>query len=277
MAKDLRLRLSKEILHKLYVEDKKSLEDIARMYGVSRVAVHKYCKAEGVSRRTKSEARLEAQKKGKVPQQYFEINKHFFGSWSPEMAYVLGLLATDGCVSKTGMVLLRINDEDLLKKVAKVMNSGHPITKSTYQEGLFILMFGREELTRDLRSLGIKSRKSLDVDFPSVPGKYLRDFIRGVFDGDGSVFYPKQSKNTLINTKFCSGSESFIVGLKQSLELLGMPIKRLYCEERKNPFYYIRYCHADSLRLFKILYEDIANDLYLKRKYDKFKAVIHDE
>ena len=85
------------------------------------------------------------------------------------------------------------------------------------------------------------------------------------------------AKKTLINTKFSSGSKSFILGLKKSLELLEMPNKRLYCEERKKPFYSFRYCHVDSMKLFKILYEGLSNELYLNRKYDKFKVVINDE
>jgi len=65
MKKDLRQRLSKERLCWLYLKEKKSLEDIARLYGVSRVAVWKYCRAEDLDRRSRSEARLEALKKKK--------------------------------------------------------------------------------------------------------------------------------------------------------------------------------------------------------------------
>jgi len=102
MTRDLRSRLSKEDLHRMYLVEKKSLEDIARLYGVSRVAIWKYCESEQLARRSRSESRLEAQKNGKVPQGYFDINEDFFSKWSPEMAYVLGLIATDGCISKSG-------------------------------------------------------------------------------------------------------------------------------------------------------------------------------
>lgn len=93
-----------------------SLEDIGRFYGVSRVAVYKKLKKYGILQRSKSEARLEAQKQGKVPQDFFDINEDFFCSWSPEMAYVFGLIITDGCISKTGTVSLSINDKELLEK-----------------------------------------------------------------------------------------------------------------------------------------------------------------
>lgn len=124
MAKDLRLRLKKEELRRLYLRERMSLEDIARLYGVSRVAVWKYCKDEQLIRRTRSEARLEAQKKGKVPQSYFHINEDFFNKWSAEMAYILGLLMTDGCLSKpkngSYRIRLCLNDKELLEKLLEL-------------------------------------------------------------------------------------------------------------------------------------------------------------
>ena len=281
MARDLRQRLKLGDLRKLYLEEKKSLEDIARLYGASRVAVWKYCKAEKLVRRNRSEARLEAQKRGKVPQNFIEINEDFFSEWSPKMAYVLGLLLTDGCLSRpkgySYRISLCLNDKDLLHKVTKAMGSAHPVALSRHQKGLYSFIFGREKLAKDLIKLGMKPRKSLDLKFPKVPKQYLRDFIRGVFDGDGSVYYAKRSKKSPLLSKFYSASAPFILGLKRALESLGMPKKELYCETRKNPFYYFKYCHTDSLLLFKIMYEGLENDLYLKRKYDKFKAVINHE
>jgi predicted DNA-binding protein YlxM (UPF0122 family) len=67
VVKDLRVRLHVDELRRLYFVEKMSLEEIARSYGVSRVAIWKYCKACGFIVRGRSEARLEAQKKGKVP------------------------------------------------------------------------------------------------------------------------------------------------------------------------------------------------------------------
>lgn len=157
------------------------------------------------------------------------------------------------------------------------MGSEHNIVASKRQKGLYIYTFARERMAQDLIRLGMKLNKSLHLEFPDVPKEHLRDFVRGVFDGDGSVFYAKKSKYSPLQCKFYSGSESFILGLKGALESLGMSEKRLYCEKgkRQNPFYYIRYSHKDCLKLFKIMYEGLENDLYLKRKYDRFVAVVN--
>lgn len=263
--------LTKDKLISLYTNDKKSLEDIAKVYNVSRAAVYKRLKKYDINQRSKSESRLEAQKQGKLPQQFFGINENFFSSWSPEMAYVLGLIITDGCISRTGTVSLSMNEHELLGKVKKVLGSEHNITPSKHQSGLYHFNFTREKLTRDLSGLGVVPRKSLIVRFPDVPREYLPDFIRGVFDGDGSVYFEPRSPKNPLRSKFVSSSKQFIEGLHMAFESLSMPKRKIYQQKTKNAWSYsLVFCHRDSKRLFEILYKNTENDLFLDRKYNKF-------
>ncbi|MCX5678096.1 MAG: LAGLIDADG family homing endonuclease [Candidatus Omnitrophica bacterium] len=214
---------------------------------------------------------MEAQKKGKVPQGFFEINDNFFSNWSPEMAYVLGLIATDGCVSKSGTVSLCINDKDLLEKVRLVMDSEHKICRSKYQEGLYSFHFARPRLVKDLAALGILPRKSLNIKFPAVPDAFLIDFVRGVFDGDGSVYFEKRSERYPLRTTFVSSSQEFIEKLEIVLRQMGLPERVIHRQTTKNGLHFkIRYSHKDSAKLFHLMYNDTANSLFLGRKYNKF-------
>ena len=263
--------LTKKQLINLYYNEKKSLEDIAKLYNVSRTAIYKKLKKYDLKQRSKSEARLEAQKQGKLPQQFFDINENFFSSWSPEMAYVLGLVVTDGCISREGTVSLSMNDKDLLEKVKKVMDSMHKITPSKHQKGLYYFHFTREKLVKDLERFGVLPRKSLTIKLPGVPQEYLPDFIRGVFDGDGSVFFDKRRPKFPLRAKFVSGSEDFINGLQKSLKFLGMPKRTIYRQKTKNGWSYMFiYDHKDSVNLFNILYKNTQNRLFLDRKYERF-------
>ena len=279
MGRNLRLKLKEEELRGLYLEEKRSLEDIARLYGVSRVSVWKYCKAAKLTRRSKSEARLEAQKRSKVPQQYFHINEDFFSAWSPEMAYVLGLLMTDGCLSKVKngsyRIRLCLNDSELLEKVVKAMGSDHPVAASKSQKGLHMFIFGREKIVQDLIRLGMTPRKSLNLRFPEVPQGYLKDFIRGVFDGDGCVCFNARSLKCPLITTFTGGSKSFIYGLEEKLQGIGLPKRTIYEHKSQHISYMFRYGHKDSQRLFKLLYDGVKNSLYLDRKYNKFMEGIN--
>ncbi|MBU2541242.1 MAG: hypothetical protein KJ593_05010 [Candidatus Omnitrophica bacterium] len=264
-------KLTKDKLISLYLRDSKSLQEIALLYNVSRVAIFKKLKKYGIKQRSKSQARIEAQKQGKAPQEFFDINEHFFGKWSHEMAYVLGLVITDGCVSKTGTILLSMNDRELLEKVKEALRASHKIEQSKYQKGLYIFRFAREGMIKDLRKLGIGSKKSLTVRFPNVPQEYLPDFIRGVFDGDGSVFFDKRRPKFPLRSKFVSSSENFIEKLQKCLEFLDMPKRTIYKQKTKNAYSYMFiYAHKDSSKLFEILYKNNQNRLFLERKYERF-------
>lgn len=263
--------LTKDKLVELYVNDKRSLDDIAKLYSVSKTSIYKRLKKYSVKQRSKSEARIEAQKQGKLPQQFFDIDENFFSSWSFEMAYVLGLIITDGCVSGSGTVSLSMNDKDLLEKVKQVMGSKHKITPSKRQKGLYCFYFSRKKLVRDLEKLYVVPRKSLAVKFPEIPQIYLPDFLRGVFDGDGSVFFDPRRPKFPIRSKFVSGSQDFIIGLQSNLEFLGMPKRTIYKQRTKNGWSYMFiYGHKDSAKLFEILYKNNQNGLFLERKYKRF-------
>lgn len=270
--RELRQKLSKETLYRLYHVERRSLGDIAKDYGVSRVAIMNYCKALNIPLRTKSQARIEAQKQGKLPQQFFDINEDFFNNWSHRMAYVLGLIITDGCISKAGTVALSINDKDLLEKIKKAMSSKHKITSSRRQKGLYCFYFTRERLAKKLNNLGVIPRKSLTVKLPKVPQEYLPDFIRGVFDGDGSVYYDMRSPKFPIRTKFVSSSLSFIYALEQKLQEFGLPPRKIYEQKTKNAISFMfKYGHKDSIKLFRLMYgKMIDTKIYMQRKHNKF-------
>lgn len=263
--------LSKENLSVLYLNNKKSLEEIALLYNVSKVAIYKKLKQYGIKTRSKSEARVEAQKQNKLPQQFFDINENFFDTWSAKMAYILGLIFTDGCISKNGNISLCINDQELLHKVKYTLESEHNITPSKHQKGLFIFHFSRKKMVERLKFLGVTPRKSMTIKFPEVPEDYLKDFIRGVFDGNGSVFFDKRRPKYPLRSKFISSSESFIQKLKKSLESLNMPKRNIYKQKTKNGWsFMIIYAHKDSIKLFNIMYNNCENRLFLERKYNRF-------
>ncbi|WP_216828616.1 LAGLIDADG family homing endonuclease [Alkalihalobacterium elongatum] len=49
------------------------------------------------------------------------------------------------------------------------------------------LIINSKKIKEDLNGLGIRAKKSLDIQFPEVPAEFLPSFIRGVIDGDGWV------------------------------------------------------------------------------------------
>jgi DNA-directed RNA polymerase subunit RPC12/RpoP len=301
---EITLSLTKETLNTLYFKQKKSLEDISKEYGCTRPTIMNIMKKYGLERRTKSTARIEAIRERKFERfDYHEIDENFFSKWSPEMAWVLGLLFTDGTIDSTRVAIHSV-DIDLLEKIKKLLNSSYPIQRRTqsYDKSKHIYEFGfyREKMREDLFKLGLHERKSLTIVFPDIPPEYMRHFIRGCWDGDGSVYI----SGGKIGANYVSGSLGFIKRLTEELYNVGIfnksrPYhyeidrndKRIYrkvqeeniekYEYRKYPLtihgekrskaYYIRLASRENIeKLFHYFYDGIDESMYLSRKYNVF-------
>jgi hypothetical protein len=102
--------LTKEYLDAEYNLKKRSLGEIAKECGCTRTFVYRRLKSYGIPQRDKTTARTLALTKGKlifertdedgqsrsVTLQKNIYNEDFFSEWSDKMAYVLGVICTDG-------------------------------------------------------------------------------------------------------------------------------------------------------------------------------------
>src|SRR3989344_4904646 len=126
---------------------------------------------------------------------YKKVNKNFFKKWTHEMSYVLGFFAADGYVTlnRRGACFwsIQITDKKLLEEIRNTIESKHRITirkGNTNNKTQYRLQIGSKEMCRDLQRLGINENKTKSMSIPCVPERYLHDFIRGYFDGDGNVW-----------------------------------------------------------------------------------------
>lgn len=165
----------------------------------------------------------------------YRLDELFFDTWSPMMAYVLGFWFADGYmrIEKSYRVLFTSNDTQILKAIRKALRSNHPIRKAKSDRSLSI-SFHSKHLYGKLKELGGLRRKSRKMTFPYIPDRCMRDFIRGYFDGDGSVFFveyirTKDKRRTReLRTNFTSGSKVFLESLMKILhDKLDLPLKKL--------------------------------------------------
>jgi hypothetical protein len=144
------------------------------------------------------------------------VNHNFFKQWSREMAYILGFWFADGCINKNNNTFVldqHKKDIFLLENIKIIMRCNKPIQTHASMARLTI---SSPIIVKDIIKLGGKTRKSLNVCFPKIPKKYLSDFIRGYFDGDGSIWYAKHHKSYWSN--FTCGSRKFIYDLHKILK-----------------------------------------------------------
>lgn len=210
------------------------------------------------------------------------VNKDFFKKWSREMAYLLGYLYADGSMEDASYLrgkYVRASsiDKELIDFVKYFLQAEHPIVKlqsRNKRDSLkYFIRIGDKDLYESLIKLGLSPNKSLVMIFPKVPKKYLNDFIRGYFDGDGCVFL-ERSKGKIkekiikkLNIIFTSGSKDFLIGLKEEIER-NYRILNLKIYNNRNAFQLKSNTH-DSIEIFKKIYWPIGQP-FLERKKDSF-------
>src|SRR3972149_7004875 len=200
------------------------------------------------------------------------VNQNFFQSWSPEMAYTLGLVAADGNICHSGRahtLHLASDDKDIIEKIKRVMIYEGPIHQKTRDNGKisYSLRICDQVIFKDLQDLRITERKSQTLKPSNVPHKFLNHYLRGYFDGDGSVYATKKSKLTSV---WYTASPAMASFLFRCIYRVCPQFKgKVYKLPKRNNFYYqISLGKRDSKLIFRFLYKNAT--IYMERKYRKF-------
>lgn len=162
--------------------------------------------------------------------------RHRYGSarvlpleWSDTMAYVVGLIATDGCLVNNGRHLsFGSADRELVETFLRCL--GRPNTYSTIltrkQALYYRIQFSDARFHRWLQTVGLTPRKSLTLAGIDVPEEHLFHCVRGLLEGDGSILrftYDGGGKAAgrryeALLTRFNSASEAHIRWLRSRLQ-----------------------------------------------------------
>jgi hypothetical protein len=200
----------------------------------------------------------------------YSLNENFFSLWNSEMAYVLGFWYADGHMRhvKSYRIYFSSNDVQILKDIRKAMRSNSPVISSESKYPTLVVR--SKKLYSCLLRLGGAPRKSTKITFPKVPVKYLPDFIRGYFDGDGSVhkITYRASKNnkkyTEIRSNFTCGSKPFLESLREKLVNYLDTSNRVIGQYGPHQFK-LGYGQKDTVKLLRFMYYN-SNIISLKRK-----------
>ena len=179
----------------------------------------------------------------------------FFRVWTPEMAYILGLWWTDGCMrikSNTGAYEIEIasNDRGHLELIAQIISGKYFLRKVSPQANTYVISFCSKEMYQDIERLGGTPRKSRTIGFPNVPPKLLPHFVRGVVDGDGTLSWNGDRPVLHIY----SGSREFLLGIAVAIEgATGMYAPNV---NTNRALWYIKWSTVRARRLAVWLYFD---------------------
>jgi predicted DNA-binding protein YlxM (UPF0122 family) len=321
-------KLNYKYLYEEYVNKERSLSDIAKDCRCARQYVYKKLRDFGIPLRTQKEARKLALDKKKIVFKTVDeegnerlvipgsikINEDFFRHWSNEMAYVLGVIYTDGNINpgskldpfqktttRSPRLTITQKEPELLNKVSKLMNCDMKLRhrKRRGNAGaLFVFDICSERIYDDLINLGLSPNKSKTIEFPNIPQNFVRHFIRGCWDGDGSVYISDGRPHA----QYISGSLKFVESLVQQLHNTGIfnrtpphrvrnGTRRVFLRDESEFLFnypkgsfplpihkdkranacYIKIHTTENLRkLFHYFYDGVDECMYLTRKYNIF-------
>lgn len=217
----------------------------------------------------------EAMKRLPQNQRKYPVKDDYFNVENSEMAYILGLLAADGSVSKKeNEIKLSFSsiDKDFLIMLQEKIG-GRPIKSYITQDGFEVSSwcFTSKAIKDKLAFYNIVPEKTFVFTFPKHLCKdYWKDFIRGYFDGDGSI---STAGPSAIRFQICSATKDVLEVIIDYFEEYGIKKPNIQIKQGKNPIYYFQYSSVPTRKIYDILYYE--NCLCLPRKARKYKELLY--
>ena len=193
-----------------------------------------------------------------------------------DLWYVVGLIATDGNLSKDGRHISIVSkDNKFLRKVRKALLLKNKIgfkANGIHPEKIYsVLQIGDKKFFNFLLSIGLIPKKSLILGKLTVPNDYFVDFLRGVIDGDGTIvsWVHKWNGNVQWSIRIYSAASKFIHWLKNEIETIYKISGKIYgySKGRKNIYYQIKFGKFASKVILEKCYYDKC--LTIDHKYKK--------
>lgn len=188
--------------------------------------------------------------------------------------YLIGLICTDGHLGKLKNVgnyieiRLAVKDQSSVRLLNRIQNVfGGKVQK----DGLgYVWSIYNSDFYSFLLSIGLTHKKSLNLNvtnyFNKLTKKNKYHFLRGVIDGDGYIGIDKKLNGTLT---ISSGSKKFLEMLEQFLG------DNIYIHKLKNQNCYQLNIYCSHItKKCKPIYKNLTDtDLYLERKYERYKKI----
>lgn len=234
-----------------------------------------------ISKRAVARVLQECGINSKLKNRYIIYNENYFENINTEIkAYLLGFIYADGFVGVHNDFCISLSDKvDDNLKILKLLQDEleidcdliyHSVDKNG--NGKYTLKFSNKKIVNDLNTHGVFTCKSLNMqDIPNINNDLFNHFIRGYFDGDGSI---------------CTYYDSYDKRQRYCMEILGTPeflksMQKIICTEcnvKETKLHNVnhvsgltRISHRGVKSLIKIreyLYNN--STIYLTYKHDRF-------
>ena len=242
-----------------YVNENYSLKQLGKEFGCSYGTIRNLLNKHHIASR--------GNKQG-YPRNEFYFNKID----TPEKAYWLGFLYADGCTHNgSSEVSIQLTDKEHIEKFKQAIGAiNHKIveihdTRWENAKTLYMFSIKDKQLHADLCKWGCVPNKTFLINkIPNIPRDYVSHFLRGYFDGDGSLHYLKSTNNFRIS--FTCGSVEFLEDIQKELGT-SLSIRN---EKGTNSNYLQISGRHQVERILNYLYKGSTESTRLDRKYDLY-------
>src|SRR3989344_3705370 len=213
------------------------------------------------------------------PKPGFNPKRRISETWSSNLAYAVGLLATDGCLSPPfSLIDLTSKDTEQLENFRRCLGVELKITKKHAGGREYLrIQFKNVLFYNFLLSIGLTPAKSKTLGALKIPDEFFFHFLRGVFDGDGSTYSywdPRWKSSFMFYLCFASPSKTFIDWLPGNIEKHLSVRGHITSAKKKNFYYQLKYAKRDSLIILRRMYRDAPKGTYLSRKHLKILRML---
>lgn len=263
-----------ELIIELYINQKRGQRYVCKMAHTTPEVMKKFLTKRGYKIRNFSEAvSISNQNRAKHKKQdYFSKENE-----SHNMAWLLGFIASDGTVRKDTneiKVTLSSVDREILEKIREELELETEVKDYLTNTGFncSTLAWTCGQHKKDLERYNIVPNKTFSLLPPDELDKeYWIDYIRGYFDGDGSVnLIAGQS----LRWQVCSATKPILEFIVDTLYTqYNIPQVNLQKQNRNGKaLYSIQYSTNATKAIYDILYT--PNSLYLNRKKEHYKSIL---
>lgn len=140
--------------------------------------------------------------------------------WSSELAYCVGLIASDGSLSKDGRHIdFTSKDIELINTYRSILFPMAAVGHKKNGRGMlaFRVQVSDTGLYDFLLQVGLTPNKSKTIAALNVPEEWYADFLRGYFDGDGTTYnyIDKRWKSSFMYyIELASASQAFLLWMR---------------------------------------------------------------
>ena len=251
-----------------------SIREISVKYGYSRPALSKFLEEAGIKTT-----------KGNHYRKYFHNVNFFEKIDTEEKAYWLGFMFADGYIidnsnryGEDGFGLSLAEDSlDSLLDFKKSIEASNPINKdlsgnkkNPNKQIMYKIEMRSQKTVDDLIDKGCFKNKTAILEPPTgVPDNLLHHFLRGFYDGDGSITKSNKKNSSFIFYGVNFTSTKDIIEWISSFFSFGSIVKE---DRREFIWYFKTNSNRQSIKLLDFLYKDAT--IYMKRKHDRYLELL---